>query len=434
MTWPSSRSDTLLTDERAGPMSGATRDDSGRRRWPLSRIVGVAVLALLLFSVAVVVVGEIALASAHDTSTALDAVFIAVAIGLLLTVLLLALGLRATAIRPLHRLAAQVRRVAGGDFEHEVTVPGPREVAHLAADVNTMRERILQELSATQENNEILQAHASELLRSNSELEQFAYVASHDLQEPLRKVASFTQLLQRRYAGKLDARADQYIEFAVDGAKRMQALINDLLAYSRVGRSDREPALVSSDAALTQARANLAEQIEETGATIETGHLPLVLAELPLLIAVFQNLLSNALKFSGEKPPRVVITVSRDEPFWLFSFSDNGIGIEPEYSERIFVIFQRLHERTAYAGTGIGLSMTRKIIEYFGGRIWLDTTFTGGTRFCFTLPMPQETMTPELADPIEDADNQSAAALLLVPDPAAEPEDRQDEETDDRLR
>jgi signal transduction histidine kinase len=575
MTWPSSRSATPLTDERAGPVSGAIQDDAGRR-WPLSRIVGVAVLVLLLFSVGAVIAGGIALVSLHDArnrvinvidpatlaaqqldnalvnqetgvrgyalsaqqsflspytdgvaaeqtaintlrqldsqlpatttsdlnsvidqarfwrthyaqptiaqvgrtgkpvvspdistgktdfdalrakvgvlqadvtsarsgalatlndaGTSLDAVFIAVAIGLALIVALLALGLRATAIRPLHRLAAQVRQVAGGDFDHEVTVRGPREVTHLAADVNTMRERILLELAATQENNTILQAHATELQRSNSELEQFAYVASHDLQEPLRKVASFTQLLQRRYAGKLDARADQYIEFAVDGAKRMQALINDLLAYSRVGRSDREPALISSDAALTQARANLAEQIEETGATIETGHLPLVLAELPLLIAVFQNLLSNALKFSGGKAPRVVVTVSRDEPFWLFSFSDNGIGIEPEYSERIFVIFQRLHERTAYAGTGIGLSMTRKIIEYFGGRIWLDTTFTGGTRFCFTLPMPQETMTPELEDPIEDADNRSAAALLLVLDPAAEPEDRQDEETDDGLR
>jgi signal transduction histidine kinase len=362
-----------------------------------------------------------ALAALSDSSSVLDAVFIAVAIGLAVTVVLLGLGLRAIVIRPLHRLAAQVRQVADGDFTHEVTVRGSREVTQLAADVNTMRERILQELSATRDANAILQAHTTELQRSNTELEQFAYVASHDLQEPLRKVASFSQLLQRRYAGKLDARADQYIEFAVDGAKRMQALINDLLAYSRVGRSDRQPALVSSDVALTQARANLAEQIEETGATIETGHLPLVLAELPLLIAVFQNLLSNALKFSGGKPPRVVVTVGRDEPFWLFSFSDNGIGIEPEYAERIFVIFQRLHERTAYTGTGIGLSMTRKIIENFGGRIWLDTAFTGGTRFFFTLPMPPETMTPEL---LERFDAQ---------EPEAD-EHRQDEETDDRLR
>ena len=372
-----------------------TRRAEAARRWPLSRIVGAAVLALLVFAVAVVAVGGIALASAHDTSTALDAVFVGVAIGLLLIVVLLVLGLRAAAIRPLHALAAQARRVADGDFKHEVTVRGPREVTNLAADVNSMRERILAELSTTKQANAILQAHAEELQRSNAELEQFAYVASHDLQEPLRKVASFSQLLQRRYAGKLDARADQYIEFAVDGAKRMQALINDLLAYSRVGRSAREPALVPSDEALTQARANLADQIEQTGATIETGHLPLVLAEMPLLIAVFQNLLSNALKFSGPKPPRVVITVRRDEPFWRFSFSDNGIGIEPEYAERIFVIFQRLHERSAYTGTGIGLAMTKKIIEYFGGRIWLDTTYTEGARFLFTLPMPQETEGPD---------------------------------------
>ena len=225
-------------------------------------------------------------------------------------------------------------------------------------------------------------------------------------------MASFSQLLQRRYAGQLDARADQYIEFAVDGAKRMQVLINDLLAYSRVGRSDREPALVSSDAALAQARANLAEQIEQTGATIETGHLPLVLAELPLLTAVFQNLLSNALKFSGGKPPRIVVTVRRDEASWLFTFSDHGIGIEPQYAERIFVIFQRLHERTAYAGTGIGLAMTRKIIEYFGGKIWLDTSYTGGTRFCFTLPTPPEITARELPAP------------SWAPEPAEEPEDR----------
>jgi light-regulated signal transduction histidine kinase (bacteriophytochrome) len=131
---------------------------------------------------------------------------------------------------------------------------------------------------------------------------------------------------------------------------------------------------------------------------VETGHLPLVLAELPLLTAVFQNLLSNALKFSGGKPPRIVITCTRDEPFWLFSFADNGIEIEPEYAERIFVIFQRLHERTAYPGTGIGLAMTRKIIEYFGGRIWLDTSYTEGARFLFSLPMPTETMDPPAED------------------------------------
>jgi signal transduction histidine kinase len=365
-----------------------------------------------------------AVAALNDSATVLDAVFIAVAVGLAAIVVLLAFGLRAAAIRPLHRLAAEARRVADGDFEHEVSLSGPREVTNLAADVNTMRERILEELAASRTANTILQAHTEELERSNSELEQFAYIASHDLQEPLRKVASFTQLLQRRYAGQLDARADQYIEFAVDGAKRMQALINDLLTYSRVGRSAREPALVSSDAALAQARNNLAATMEETGATIETGHLPLVLAELTLLTAVFQNLLSNALKFSGGKPPRIVITTRRDETFWLFSFADNGMGIDPEYAERIFVIFQRLNERSAYPGTGIGLAMARKIIEYFGGRIWLDTTYTEGSRFLFTLPLAAETIDQAPEDEIQEASGtltREAADALL----------REDEEADD---
>jgi signal transduction histidine kinase len=364
-----------------------------------------------------------AVAALNDSVTVLDTVFIAVAVGLAAIVVLLAVGLRATAIRPLHQLAAEARRVADGDFEHEVSLKGPREVTNLAADVNTMRERILQELAASRTANIVLQAHTEELERSNSELEQFAYIASHDLQEPLRKVASFTQLLQRRYAGQLDARADQYIEFAVDGAKRMQALINDLLSYSRVGRSAREPALVSSDAALTQARNNLAAAMEETGATVETGHLPLVLAELTLLTAVFQNLLSNALKFSGGKPPRIVVTTSRDGPFWLFSFTDNGIGIEPEYAERIFVIFQRLHERSAYPGTGIGLAMSKKIIEYFGGRIWLDTTYTEGSRFLFMVPVPDEEMNQAPEDEITEPSGtltQEAADAPLPEDEEAD--------------
>jgi signal transduction histidine kinase len=356
-----------------------------------------------------------AVAALNDSASLLDVVFIAIAIGLAIIVVVLALGLRAAAIRPLHSIAAEARRVAGGDFGHAVRVHGPREVTGLAEDVNSMRERILQELSATQAANTVLAAHTAELERSNSELEQFAYIASHDLQEPLRKVASFTQLLQRRYAGQLDSRADQYIEFAADGAKRMQALINDLLSYSRVGRSSREPSLVSSDAALGQARANLAATLEESGATIETGHLPLVLAELPLLTAVFQNLLSNALKFRGTQPPRIVIKVSRNGPFWLFSFADNGIGIEGDYADRVFIIFQRLHERSAYPGTGIGLAMTRKIIEYFGGRIWLDSGFAGGARFLFTLPVPEEAL----------------PARNLPSDASAPPED---EETDARVR
>ncbi len=376
-----------------------------------------------------------AIAALNDASDVLNIVFVAIAIGLAVIVVALALGLRAAAIRPLHQLAAEARQVAGGDFGHEVNLRGPREVTNLAADVNTMRQRILQELSATQAANDVLQAHSEELQRSNSELEQFAYIASHDLQEPLRKVASFTQLLQRRYAGQLDARADQYIEFAVDGAKRMQALINDLLSYSRVGRSAREPALVSSDAALAQARTNLASLMEESGATIESGHLPLVLGELPLLTAVFQNLLSNALKFRGAEPPRVVIRVSRDGDFWLFSFTDNGIGIEADYADRIFVIFQRLHERTAYPGTGIGLAMTRKIIEYFGGRIWLDTTYTDGARFLFTLPMPPETRSPETLssgrqDVLGPVGPPSPETPLLLPQGASG--DREDEETDAR--
>ena len=356
-----------------------------------------------------------AVAGLNDAASLLDVVFVAIAIGLAVIVVSLAIGLRAAAIRPLHSIAAEARRVAGGDFDHAVAVRGPQEVTDLAEDVNSMRERILQELSATLAANTVLEAHAAELERSNSELEQFAYIASHDLQEPLRKVASFTQLLQRRYQGQLDSRADQYIEFAVDGAKRMQALINDLLSYSRVGRSSREPSLVSSDAALGQARANLAAQLEESGATIESGHLPLVLAEMPLLTAVFQNLLSNALKFRGEQPPRIVIKVSPDGPFWLFSFADNGIGIELDYADRVFVIFQRLHERSAYPGTGIGLAMTRKIIEYFGGRIWLDEAFTGGARFLFTLPLPEE----------------AKASRSL---PSGTSERPEDEETDARVR
>ncbi len=329
-----------------------------------------------------------ATAQLRDAWDKLETIVISSGVALLVVLAGLGVGLWLAATRPLARLAADARQVADGDYEHEVDQGGPREVHALAADTDRMRQRILRELSAVRAANVALEARAHELERSNTELEQFAYVASHDLQEPLRKVASFCQLLQRRYIGQLDARADQYIEFAVDGAKRMQALIDDLLAFSRVGRLDTEPVLVSCASALSQARVNLAAEIRSSRAVIETTELPTVRAEFSLLTSLFQNLLGNAIKFRSDRPPVVQISATRrDDASWQFSVADNGIGVQPEYAERIFVIFQRLHGRSEYAGTGIGLAMCRKIVEHYGGRIWLDTTYRDGADFCFTLPI-----------------------------------------------
>ena len=350
-----------------------------------------------------------ALASLNDASDELHVALLAIAIGFFFVVAGLALVLRNTAIRPVHLLAGEARLVAGGDFGHEVAQTGPREIRGLAADVNTMRLRILRELATVQGANLALAEHAAELQRSNAELEQFAYVASHDLQEPLRKVTSFCQLLQRRYGGQLDERADQYIDFAVDGAKRMQVLINDLLAFSRAGRSAEELGPVACDAALAAATANLSTQIAEAGAVIEAGPLPVVRGQLTLMSVVFQNLIGNALKFTGDEPPRIVVTAERDGAFWSFSVTDNGIGIEPQYADRVFLIFQRLHERAAYPGTGIGLAMCRKIIDYFGGRIWLDTGVAEGARFRFTVPAlsADETNKPNRPNDANDANEPS---------------------------
>jgi signal transduction histidine kinase len=342
-----------------------------------------------------------AVSGLNHAATVLDATGIGLAIALLAVLIVFAFGLQRSVIWPLDRLAADARQVADGDFDHHVDPGGPQEMRTVGLDVNRMRERILADLSAVRVTHASLAAahaslaaaHASlearteDLQRSNAELEQFAYVASHDLQEPLRKVASFCQLLQRRYVGQLDAKADEYIAHAVDGATRMQELINDLLAFSRVGRTAQRREPVSCAVLLGQAWANLAPAARQARATIEVGDLPVVLGEASLLTTVFQNLLGNALKFAGDQPPRISVSARRDGQYWLFSVADNGIGIPAEYADRIFVIFQRLHDRTMYPGTGIGLAMCRKIIEYHGGRIWLDTTVTTGARFCFTLPV-----------------------------------------------
>ncbi|MEV6910835.1 ATP-binding protein [Amycolatopsis sp. NPDC051071] len=324
-----------------------------------------------------------------DLSAAADvlrAMLIAIAVLLCGALALVFVVLRHKLIKPIRQLAGEVRDVAQTDIHREVRGSGPREMRALASDVESLRSRLLDELEELKRAKDLLAVRTQELERSNSDLEQFAYVASHDLQEPLRKVASFCQLLEKRYQGKLDDRGDQYIAFAVDGAKRMQALINDLLAFSRVGRRTGEPALLETGDLLDIALANLDDAITETGARITRGELPAVLGEKSLLTAVLQNLVGNALKFRGEDPPEIDISAERDGEDWRFSVTDNGIGINAEYAERIFVIFQRLHGRGDYPGTGIGLAMCRKIVEYHGGRIWLDTTVTAGTRFCFTLP------------------------------------------------
>ena len=251
-------------------------------------------------------------------------------------------------LRPVSGLAAQVRLVASGDTTHPVVADGPREIVNLGADVDSMRLAILHELEAAREANQQLDDQAQDLERSNRDLEQFAYVASHDLQEPLRKVASFCQLLQRRYAGKLDDRADQYIAFAVDGAERMQQLINDLLSFSRVGRTTSAFSEVALDDVVAAAKAQLEPARTDVDGTIELEPLPVVCGDSSLLRALFVNLIGNGLKFHREGvPPRVVVAAERIGDEWEVTVSDNGIGIDPEYIDKVFVIFQRLHAATS---------------------------------------------------------------------------------------
>ena len=225
-----------------------------------------------------------------------------------------------------------------------------------------------------------------ELNRSNEELGQFAYVASHDLQEPLRMVASYTQLLSRRYKGKLDADADEFIAFAVDGANRMRRLIQDLLAYSRVGTKGKELIETSSEEALEQALINLRGAIEESGALVTHEPLPAVLADETQLIQLLQNLVGNAIKYQSPGVPRVHICAARNgEKKWIFSVQDNGLGIDSQYFERIFGMFQRLHKREEFAGTGIGLAICKKIVERHGGNISVDSQPGQGSTFRFAL-------------------------------------------------
>ncbi|MFC9659358.1 CHASE3 domain-containing protein [Nocardia sp. NPDC127606] len=334
------------------------------------------------------------LASARTTRNVVLTGIVAV---FLLTGVLLTVLVRRLVVRPLGYLTESSRRVAAGEFDAHIDAVGPSDIALVCEAVENMRHHIVAELDSARvqeaallRQKQDLDIQAEELRRSNTELEQFAYVASHDLQEPLRKVASFCQLLEKRYGDQLDDRGKQYIDFAVDGAKRMQVLINDLLTFSRVGRMSEGTEPVGLDQTLDEAVAALSATIEESGAVIERpAALPELVGEPTLLIMLWQNLIGNAIKFRTPGLTPVVRVAcapdTEDAQEWEFSVSDNGIGVEAEFAEKVFVIFQRLHPRDAYGGTGIGLAVCKKIVEFHGGRIWLDTDYRDGTRLCFTL-------------------------------------------------
>jgi light-regulated signal transduction histidine kinase (bacteriophytochrome) len=234
---------------------------------------------------------------------------------------------------------------------------------------------------------EQLRLSVEELARSNAELEQFAYVVSHDLQEPLRMVTSYVQLLGERYKDQLDGPAHEFIGYAVDGATRMKRMIADLLAYSRVGKNGKEIAAVSCEAALDQACTDLQASITDAAAKISHGPLPTVPGNFGQIVRLFQNLLGNAIKFRGQAPPRVHVTAERNGEEWVFSVRDNGIGLDPKFADRIFLVFQRLHGHEDYPGTGIGLAIARKIVEHCGGRIWVESEPGKGATFLFTVPI-----------------------------------------------
>ena len=297
-------------------------------------------------------------------------------------------------IKPIIKLTEGVDIVGSGELGHEVKVTGPGEVGRLAETLNKMTkdlkasyQELKTEIDHRKQAEKALAKQAEELARSNRELEQFAYVASHDLQEPLRNVTNCVQLLERQYKNNLDPKAGKWTAYAVESCTRMKDLIDDLLAFSRVGTQARPLESTDCEEILQKTLASLGSSIRECGAVITHDPLPTLKADASQLSRLFQNLVSNGIKFRGQEPPRIHLSVEKNEHEWRFSVRDNGIGIDPQHNDRIFVIFQRLHRKSDYPGTGIGLAIAKKIVERHGGRIWVESEMGCGATFKFTIPM-----------------------------------------------
>lgn len=270
-----------------------------------------------------------------------------------------------------------------GNFDSRVAVESVDEIGVLGETFNVMASSLQK---ANDELESKVEIRTADLKRSNEDLEQIAYVASHDLQEPLRMVSSYTQLLSRRYSGKLDSDADEFIGFAVDGAKRMQALISDLLTYSRAGRQDGNHELVDVQDVVAEVLQNLNSRIEDAGSVVTFEDLTTLVADRKQLVSVFQNLISNSIKYrSATRESRITVTAEQQSNSWKFAVNDNGIGLDTAFTDRIFTIFQRLHGREEYQGTGIGLAVVKKLIERAGGNIWVESELDEGSTFTFTV-------------------------------------------------
>jgi PAS domain S-box-containing protein len=273
------------------------------------------------------------------------------------------------------------------DLGPDVWVRQTRSLAREPSGAPQYFVMVVEDISLRKHAEEQRSLGTEELARSNAELEQFAYVVSHDLQEPLRMVASYVQLLEVRYKDRLDSDAHEFIAYAVDGATRMKQMIGDLLAYSRVGRKGTEMVPIACEAVLGQACADLRASITDAAAEVSHDPLPTVLGNAGQLTHLFQNLIGNAIKFRRQAPPRIHVSAELKGQEWVFSVRDNGIGLDPQFADRIFMVFQRLHRHEDYPGTGIGLAIARKIVEHHGGRIWVESAPGEGATFHFTLPV-----------------------------------------------